>query len=223
MSAQTTILIAEDHPLFRDALVSAIQGLGETIQINVSGTFEQSMSNLSESGDTDLVLLDLNMPDSSGLSGLTQMRAQFPTTPVVIVSATEDADTIRKSIAMGAAGYVRKSSSIEEMRLAIRNVLDGEIYAPADVDLEAVDDSDETQLIERLKSLTPQQTRVLGMLGKGLLNKQIAYELSVSEATIKAHVSAILLKLGVDSRTQAVIQVSKLTNVEELAEPKSAV
>lgn len=221
MSVQTTILIAEDHPLFRDALVSAIQGLGEGTQINVFGTFEQSMQNLSDNSDVDLVLLDLKLPDSAGLSGLSQMRAQFPSTPVVIVSATEDAATIRRSIAMGAAGYVRKSSSIEEMRKAIRLVLDGEIYAPDDVDLDAVDDSSEAQLIERLKSLTPQQTRVLGMLGKGLLNKQIAYELSVSEATIKAHVSAILLKLRVDSRTQAVIQVSKLTNVEDLAEPQS--
>ncbi len=146
------------------------------------------------------------------------MRAQFQSVPVVVVSATEDPVTIRKSIMMGAAGYVRKSSSIEEMRNAVRQVLDGEVYTPADVDLSVHNESDENSLIERLKSLTPQQTRVLGMLGKGLLNKQIAYELGVSEATIKAHVSAILLKLRVDSRTQAVIKVNALTNIETEAD-----
>lgn len=221
MSTKITILVVDDHPLYRDALVNAMQSLSDDTQVKVSATFDEAMASLDEVGDIDIVLLDLNMPDSKGLSGLSQMRARFPSTPVVIVSATEDVATIRKSIALGAAGYVRKSSSIEKMREAVSHVLDGEIYTPEDVDLDADDEGEETQLIERLKSLTPQQTRVLGMLGKGLLNKQIAYELSVSEATIKAHVSAILLKLRVDSRTQAVIQVSKLTNVEELAEPKS--
>ena len=115
---------------------------------------------------------------------------------------------------MGASGYVRKSSDIEQMRVAIQKVLSGEIYTPADIDLNVNADGEETELIERLNSLTPQQTRVLGMLGKGLLNKQIAYELSVSEATVKAHVSAILLKLRVDSRTQAVIMVNSLTNID---------
>lgn len=221
VTAQTTILIADDHPLYRDALVSAVKGLDGETEVSVSGTFEEAMAALGEKSGIDLVLLDLNMPDSKGLSGLSQMRAQFPSIPVAIVSATEDPATIRKSIAMGAAGYVPKSSSIEEMREAMRLVLDGEIYAPGNVDLNAVDDGDEAQMIERLKSLTPQQTRVLGMLGKGLLNKQIAYELGVSEATIKAHVSAILLKLRVDSRTQAVIEVSKLTSVESLGDQTS--
>jgi len=209
----TSILVADDHPLYRDALVSALEGLSGKTVIDVSGTFDAAMEQLRENADFDVVLLDLNMPGSKGLSGLSQIRSQFPSIPVVIVSATEDAGTIRKSIAMGASGYVRKSSSIEEMRNAVTQVLEGDIYTPADVDLEASDDSQEAVMIERLKSLTPQQTRVLGMLGKGLLNKQIAYELSVSEATVKAHVSAILLKLRVDSRTQAVIEVSKLTSI----------
>lgn len=214
MTTATTILVVDDHPLYRDALVSAIQSLGDHIQVSVTGTFEAAMKALEHDGDIDLVLLDLNMPDSKGLSGLSQMRAQFSSVPVVVVSATEDPVTIRKSIAMGAAGYVRKSSSIEEMRNAVSQVLDGEVYTPADIELNIDIESEENRFIERLKSLTPQQTRVLGMLGKGLLNKQIAYELGVSEATIKAHVSAILLKLRVDSRTQAVIKVNALTNIE---------
>lgn len=214
MNAETSILIVDDHPLYRDALVSAVRSLGDHIDISVSGTFDEAILSLVDNEDRDLVLLDLHMPDTKGLSGLTQMRARFPSIPVIIVSATEDPAIIRKSIAMGASGYVRKSSDIEQMRVAIQQVLNGEIYAPADIDLKIESNSEEAELIARLISLTPQQTRVLGMLGKGLLNKQIAYELSVSEATVKAHVSAILLKLRVDSRTQAVIKVNSLTNVE---------
>jgi len=219
MPGSTSILVADDHPLYRDALVSAIGGLAGSCKVEVSGSFDEAIRFL-ESGNTlDLVLLDLNMPGSRGLSGLAQMRSQFPAIPVVVVSATEDAGTIRRSIAMGAAGYVPKSSSIEKMREAIARVLEGEVYAPEEIDLEFGPDNDEADLIKRLKSLTPQQTRVLGMLAEGLLNKQIAYELSVSEATVKAHVSAILLKLNVDSRTQAVIQLGKLTSPVDLDVP----
>jgi DNA-binding NarL/FixJ family response regulator len=218
MAGSTSILVADDHPLYRDALVSAIGSLAGKCEVQVSGTFDEAIKFLESGGSPDLVLLDLNMPGSRGLSGLAQMRAQFPAVPVVVVSATEDAGTIRRSIAMGAAGYVPKSSSIETMREAIARVLDGEVYAPEEVDLEFASDNEEGELIRQLKSLTPQQTRVLGMLAEGLLNKQIAYELGVSEATVKAHVSAILLKLQVDSRTQAVIQLGKLTNPIDLEE-----
>lgn len=212
MAGSTSILVADDHPLYRDALVSAIGGLDGNCKVDVTGSFDEAIRFLEAGNSLDLVLLDLNMPGSRGLSGLAQMRSQFPAIPVVVVSATEDAGTIRRSIAMGAAGYVPKSSSIEKMREAITRVLDGEVYAPEEIDLDFEPGNEEASLINQLKSLTPQQTRVLGMLAEGLLNKQIAYELGVSEATVKAHVSAILLKLQVDSRTQAVIQLGKLTS-----------
>lgn len=215
MTDKTTILVADDHPLYREALVNAVSGLNAECDISVSGSFDEAVKMLQDSGDRDLVLLDLNMPGSRGLSGLSQMRAQFPSVPVAVVSATEDAGTIRKSIAMGAAGYIPKSSSSDMMRNAVMQILEGSIYVPDGVDLDGELDDEEADLIARLQSLTPQQTRVLGMLGEGLLNKQIAYELGVSEATVKAHVSAILLKLRVDSRTQAVIQVNKLTSVSD--------
>jgi DNA-binding NarL/FixJ family response regulator len=209
MAQATRILVADDHPLYRDALVSAIGGLKEDCEVSVSGSFDDAMKKLADD-EFDLVLLDLQMPGSQGLSGLAQLRAHYPSAPVVIVSATEDTGTIRRSLAMGAAGYVPKSSSIDEMREAVRLVLLGEVYVPENIDPNSGATDEESELIERLRSLTPQQTRVLGMLGEGLLNKQIAYELGVSEATVKAHVSAILLKLRVDSRTQAVIQLGKL-------------
>lgn len=217
LTHKTTILVADDHPLYREALVNAVSSLEMDCEVSVTGSFDEAMEELSKGGERDLVLLDLNMPGSKGLSGLSQMRAQFPAVPVAVVSATEDPVTIRKSIAMGAAGYIPKSASMDEMRDAVRQLLAGEIHVPEGVDLDGEIDSEEAELIARLQSLTPQQTRVLGMLGEGLLNKQIAYELGVSEATVKAHVSAILLKLRVDSRTQAVIQVSRLTAVSETA------
>ncbi|MFK7903121.1 MAG: LuxR C-terminal-related transcriptional regulator, partial [Nitratireductor sp.] len=109
-----------------------------------------------------------------------------------------------------------KSSSMDEIRSSIEQVLDGEVCIPKDIDLSAQEDDEEIELIKKMQSLTPQQHRVLGMLGEGLLNKQIAYELDVSEATVKAHVSAILLKLGVDSRTQAVISLGKISNPSQI-------
>jgi len=156
------------------------------------------------------VLLDLSMPGASGLSGLISLRGIHATVPVVIISAHDDPETIRRALELGASGFISKSASMDEIREAVETVLSGEITAPGDIDLGVERDPEISDLIKRLQSLTPQQTRVLGMLAEGLLNKQIAYELGVSEATIKAHVSAILQKLGVDSRTQAVILLSKI-------------
>ena len=138
------------------------------------------------------------------------MRAEYPALPVIIVSATEDGTTIRRCLDCGASGYVPKSQPVDQIRAAVTTVLGGGIWVPPGADQTVAGDADARQLLVRLSTLTPQQLRVLGMLGEGLLNKQIAYELGVSEATIKAHVSAILQKLGVESRTQAVIAAAKI-------------
>jgi DNA-binding NarL/FixJ family response regulator len=158
----------------------------------------------------DLVLLDLAMPGVRGFSGLLYLRAQFPGVPVVIVSATEEPDVIRRCLEFGASGFLPKTLAADTVRDAIRCVLAGEIWAPPDVDLGGGVASQTRDLVQRLSTLTPQQVRVLMMLSEGLLNKQIAFELGVSEATVKAHVSAILQKLGVESRTQAVIAAAKI-------------
>ncbi|RVA07127.1 response regulator transcription factor, partial [Mesorhizobium sp. M7A.F.Ca.US.001.02.1.1] len=141
---------------------------------------------------------------------LISLRGIHPAVPLVVVSAHDDPATIRRALDLGASGFISKSASMEEIRSAVQSVLAGDIAAPVGVDLGTERDPEISDLIKRLQALTPQQTRVLGMLAEGLLNKQIAYELGVSEATIKAHVSAILQKLGVDSRTQAVILLSKI-------------
>ncbi len=207
---RATILIADDHPLFRDALKQAIDSLTFPCTTHMAGALDEAQAILSETPETDLVLLDLTMPGASGFSGLALLRSEHPAVPVVVISANEDPTTVRRCLDLGASGFMPKSSSMDAIRQGIRAVLEGEVWVPEGVDLETEDDPETAEIFQRIKSLTPQQARVLGMLGEGLLNKQIAYELGVSEATVKAHVSAVLLKLGVDSRTQAVITMNKI-------------
>jgi DNA-binding NarL/FixJ family response regulator len=169
---------------------------------------------LEQDSEVDMILLDLSMPGISGFSGLIYLRAQYPAIPVVIVSASDDGSTIRRSLDFGASGFIPKRFGVETLRDAIVKVMDGDVWVPPDTDLSSATDPDMARLRDRLVTLTPQQVRVLMMLSEGLLNKQIAYELGVSEATIKAHVSAILQKLGVESRTQAVIAAAKIAGAQ---------
>ena len=210
MSSGLKFVIADDHPLFRGALKQALSGLDEQAQVLEAGDFDATRAIVAANDDLDLILLDLSMPGVSGLSGLVTLRGLQAGVPVVVVSARDDRETVRRALSLGASGFISKSSNIEQLRNAIRVVLDGGVWAPDELELGVERDQEISELIERLQTLTPQQTRVLTMIAEGLLNKQIAYELSVSEATIKAHVSAILQKLGVDSRTQAVIQLAKI-------------
>ncbi|MGO4712558.1 response regulator [Bradyrhizobium sp. 2TAF24] len=213
-SSTTRIMIADDHPLFRGALREAVASVLADAAIDEAGTFEELTSQLERDADVDLILLDLSMPGISGFSGLIYLRAQYPAVPVVIVSASDDAGTIRRSMDFGASGFIPKRFGVDTLRTAIARVMAGDVWLPADVDLAAAGDPDMARLRDRLVTLTPQQVRVLMMLSEGLLNKQIAYELGVSEATIKAHVSAILQKLGVESRTQAVIAAAKISGAQ---------
>lgn len=210
LPAGYSFVIADDHPLFRGALQEALAGIGNISAIYEAGDFESTKALVQEHEDIDLVLLDLSMPGASGLSGLISLRGIHPTVPMVVISAHDDPATIRRALDLGASGFISKSASMEEIRDAVQTVLDGDIAAPIGFDLGVEHDPEISDLIKRLQTLTPQQTRVLAMLAEGLLNKQIAYELGVSEATIKAHVSAVLQKLGVDSRTQAVIRLAKM-------------
>jgi DNA-binding NarL/FixJ family response regulator len=204
------LIIADDHPLFRGALREAVSGLFEDVDIAEAGSFEDLAKLLERGTDVDLILLDLTMPGVRGFSGLMYLRAQYPSVPVIVVSANDDPGVIRRCMDFGASGFIPKTLGIETMRGAITRVFQGGVWTPPEIDLGARADAETADLLTRLTSLTPQQVRVLMMLSEGLLNKQIAYELGVSEATIKAHVSAILQKLGVDSRTQAVIAASKI-------------
>jgi DNA-binding NarL/FixJ family response regulator len=210
------VLIADDHPLVLGALRQAASGAIPGAKIHEANDFESLAAALEETPDMDLVLLDLTMPGVRGYSGLLFLRSERPGVPVIVVSGNEDRAVMRHCIEFGAAAYVPKSVDVETMRAAIRKVLEGGQWTPPDLDMSAQPNREASALVRRLSSLTPQQVRVLMMLSQGLLNKQIAYELGVSEATVKAHVSAILQKLGVESRTQAVILAAKIEKMHEL-------
>ncbi|MEN3387470.1 response regulator transcription factor [Brucella melitensis] len=203
-------IIADDHPLFRGALRQVLSGQSENVEIIEAGDFDTVRKLVGEKDDTDLLLLDLTMPGGTGLSGLVALKALQPALPIIIVSATDDPATIHHALELGASGFISKSASMETIGEAVGAVLAGDIWTPDDIDLDHPKGPEIESLIARLRTLTPQQTRVLTMLAEGLLNKQIAFELGVSEATVKAHVSAVLQKLGVDSRTQAVILLSRI-------------
>src|SRR5579872_4197699 len=178
-------MIADDHPLFRGALREAVSGMFERAEIAEAGAFDEVSNLLDKGGDVDLILLDLTMPGVRGFSGLMYLRAQYPSVPVLVVSANDDPSVIRRCMDFGASGFMPKTLGIDEMRQAIKKVLSGGVWTPPDIDLTGGADAESAALMARLASLTPQQVRVLMMLSEGMLNKQIAYELSVSEATVK--------------------------------------
>lgn len=209
--ADTRLVIADDHPLFRGALRQALSGVCGQAMIEETGSFDDLVNLLEQDDSVDLVLLDLSMPGVSGFSGLLYLRQQYPAIAVVVVSASDDAITVRQSLEYGASGFIPKRYGVETLRDAVLRVLAGDVWVPPDVDMAITSDPEMVKLRNRLVTLTPQQVRVLMMLSQGLLNKQIAFELNISEATIKAHVSAILQKLGVESRTQAVIAAAKVS------------
>lgn len=212
--ASYEILIADDHPLFRNALNQAlILGLGSDVRLTEAANIAELEERLTAKSDWDLVLLDLNMPGAYGFSGLVLLRGQYPQVPVVMISAQEDPAVIQRSKEFGASGFIPKSSPMDVLQEAVQSVLDGDVWWPPEVAPHETL-SDETKAASAgLASLTPQQFRVLTMVCEGLLNKQIAYELSVSEATVKAHVTAIFRKLNVRTRTQAALLLQQLETV----------
>jgi DNA-binding NarL/FixJ family response regulator len=211
------ILIADDHPLMRGALRQAVMAAEPDAEVFEAQDYEGIVKALAASKEFDLVLLDLSMPGVRGYSGLMFLRAERPELPIVVVSANEERAVMGHCLEFGAAAFMPKSLSGEKMREVIRIVLDGGHWSPEALDGAHAASREASALVRRLASLTPQQVRVLMMISQGLLNKQIAYELDVSEATVKAHVSAILTKLGVESRTQAVILAGKIEKAQDLA------
>jgi len=211
MQLAQKIIIADDHPLFRAALKQAVTQAVPGVEIVEADSLEAVQAAVENNADADLVLLDLHMPGTNGFTGLVFLRGKNPGIPVVVVSGSEESSVMKRALDYGASGFIPKSSPLEVIAEAITTVLEGEEWLPEEVAEGVVDVTEEDQkFANNLASLTPQQFRVLTMLTEGLLNKQIAYDLNVSEATIKAHVTAILRKLGVHSRTQAVIAAQRL-------------
>ena len=206
-----TVIVADDHPLFRTAIKEALQeSQGDTKFLEAS-SFETLQQLVADNQKVDLVLLDLHMPGVSGFAGLVFLCKRYPSVPVVIISANEDPLVIQRALDHGAAGFIPKSSDIKTITSAINDILMGEIWAPESTQANLPGNNvSELAMAERMSRLTPQQFKVLMMVTQGLLNKQIAYDMGISEATVKAHVTAIMNKLGVSNRTQAVLAASKL-------------
>jgi DNA-binding NarL/FixJ family response regulator len=206
------IHIADDHPLFRNALLSIIDVHFPGTQITESCDLESTLKALESGDDVDLLLLDLHMPGSEDLFGLVSVRERHPSIPVVVISAREDIETISRCVGHGSSGYIPKSTAPNAIHQALAAVIDGDTWVPESArnSLRRVND-EELGLAAKIASLTPQQYRVLCFLKEGWLNKQIAYEIGVTEATVKAHITAIFRKLGVTNRTQAVIILGKLS------------
>ena len=207
-----SFLIVDDHPLFLDAIKLAIGSAFPNARTTEATSVAGAKEAINAAGDFDLVLLDLTMPGTQGFEGLLELRSEFPKIPIVIVSAMAEPRVIHQAMTCGAAGFISKSVRKAELADAIAKVIGGAVCLPMGYTPPNEGDvvANDAGLINRLQSLTPQQLRVLKMLRKGLLNKQIAFELGVGETTVKAHVSEILRKLNVTSRTQAVIEVSKI-------------
>lgn len=196
------IIIADDHPLFRNALRHALSGpFSDTNWFEADSA--DALQSLLENKDQayDLVMLDLQMPGSHGYSTLIHLRTHFPDLPVIVISAHEDNMTISRAMHYGSSGFIPKSASMETLAAALTSVLYGDIWLPDHAEIQEIKEDATDLMASKLADLTPQQYKVLQMFAEGLLNKQIAYDLGVSEATIKAHATAIFRKLGVRNRT----------------------
>ncbi|WP_375286555.1 response regulator [Sphingomonas sp.] len=204
------VLIADDHPLVRDGLRTVISVAFDQADLFEASSVAEAVEIVDREGDFDLVLLDLNMPDARGFSGLTLLRERFPALPIVMVSAELDGHVVNAAISNGAAGFIPKSLKRSQIVAAIQSILAGNVYIPEDYGPPSIAAAEMDELRRRVATLTPQQRVVLKLVVAGKLNKQIAHELDVSMTTVKAHVSAILAKLNVYSRTQAVILANKI-------------
>jgi DNA-binding NarL/FixJ family response regulator len=210
-----TILIADDHPLFREALKLAITQAFAGARTIEADTVDSLLTQLSAHQDIDLLLLDLGMPGAHGFSGLVQVRAHYPSVPVVVISGREDQDIAQRTLTHGASAFIAKSAAVSTIIDALQTILQGGVWSAPDAMTAAGARNasvtpDEAAAARRVASLTPQQFRVLSMLCSGQSNKRIALQLQVSEATVKAHMTAILEKMGAENRTQAVLIAQRL-------------
>jgi len=208
-AALMQFVIADDHPLFRTAMTHTLGQKFADAKIEEVGSLPELMGLLKAGLNVDLLLLDLHFPEALGLTGLAKISEQFPEVPVMIVSGNDNPNVIHKTIAIGASGFLPKASSNEDIASAIDAVMAGHVWVPADLPEPVASEVDDLPA-ERIATLTPQQLRVLSMIGQGMYNKQIAAELDVTDATIRAHVTEIFRKLNVTNRTQAVILFSRL-------------
>lgn len=214
ISSMRSALVVDDHPLFCEALSMTLSTINHFTEVKTVGRLSEAMDLLDEGASPDIILLDLNLPDVSGLDGLIRLKAVADGAPIVVVSSMADDRIARMAIRAGASGFVPKHSQREVFGKALAIISDGGVYTPNGEWQEAADGPGQ-DAVERLTSLTLQQARILNLVCEGRLNKQIAHELSIAETTVKAHMTAILRKLGAQSRTQAVL-IAQQANFTQL-------
>lgn len=218
------VLIVDDHPLFRAALKGAVAAACTNCRFIEADGVAALFEALEQHPDTDLLLLDLNLPGAYGLCALAHLRGSHPEVPVIVVSATDDPRTVRQVMSFGAQGFVSKSADAGTIGRNVSSVLRGEYVFPHGSSSDAEPDAAAFDFAQRLAQLTAQQFRVFGMLCSGRLNKQIAHEMQITEATVKAHMTSILRKLGAANRTQAVLLASRmLIDPQEIKVPPEEV
>lgn len=210
MLQAANIIIADDHPLFRTALKATLLAKMPNASIVEAEDFTSLQTKVELDNKIDLILLDLHMPGAAGFSSLIFLNANYPYIPVIVISAHEESDIIRRALDHGASGFLPKSSSAEEIYQAIEQVLNGGVWVPESVSDHPGAAEEEMDAADAIASLTPKQFRVATMVSQGLLNKQIAFELNVTESTVKAHMTEIFKKLGMNTRTQVVMTFSQL-------------
>jgi DNA-binding NarL/FixJ family response regulator len=206
------ILVADDHPMIREAIAAAITSSFDDAVVDEREDLDGALAYAADHPDTDMILLDLNMPGMDGLNGIVKLRSAHPDIPVVVLSAEEDKNVVLNAVTYGAVGFITKSMSREKITDAIRQVLAGQIFLPPDIirDRAGAENSrapDPNNGIDPdlISTFTRRQLLVFEHMAKGQANKEIAYELNIAETTVKAHVSAILRKLGVHSRLKAIL------------------
>ncbi|WP_245848183.1 response regulator [Actibacterium ureilyticum] len=211
-TAELRILLIDDHPLFCDAMAMTVGEIFDNPRVATASTLKESLDMVGPV-DPDLVVLDLNLPDVDGVDGLIRLRAAAPDAKIVVVSSLSDNRVTTSVLDSGAVGFVPKSSPRDELVRAFQAIADGEIYTPDDFIAPQNNrlNQESQQIVEKLKSLTPQQATILNLICEGKLNKQIAFDLSIAETTVKAHLTAIMRKLGVQNRTQAVLLAKKVS------------
>jgi DNA-binding NarL/FixJ family response regulator len=214
----TRIAIADDHPLMRAALKEAIAARVKAAVIVEAASVAELIELLGADEPVDAVLLDLKMPDAQGFSALVRVRAQFPEIPVVVISATEEVEAIDRALLLGASGYIVKSAPIETVGRALQDVLDGHIVRPLAHPVDNAFQRAEAEQFRKLRTLTPQQLNVLIMIAGGHSNKTVAQRLQITEGTVKAHITGVLLKLGLQRRTQAAILAQRALQLQGIAQ-----
>lgn len=211
-----SILVIDDHPLYRDALASTIETIFSTKKVKTATTLTEGMKLLATRFSPDLVMLDLNLPDVTGLSGFMKIRDKIPDVPILVISAISQDRTISALMAAGAAGFVPKEASQKVLEKALADVREGKKFLPQGynpTDRKQIDELPIQEVAQKLSELSPQQNKILKLICKGLPNKQIAYEMDLAEATVKAHITALLRRLGVQNRTQAALLVKEASTI----------